>query len=108
MGVKPECFLIVSLSWSLAAFPMLVWSPVLSDAGGRLPWNKEWEVLVFPLPLFLLAPVGWHEHCGSSWWLVHLKGLFVRSWRCFLGQELRITAVSTNSTNLLGALCAQA
>ena len=55
MGVKPEYFLIVSLSWSLAAFPMLVWPPVLSDAGGRLPWKKEWEVLVFSSPSFSIS-----------------------------------------------------
>lgn len=60
MGVKPEYFLIVLLTCSLAAFPTLLWSPVMSDAGGRLPWNKEWEVLMFSSPSFLLVPVGWH------------------------------------------------
>jgi len=74
-GVKPECFLIVSLSWSLGAFPMLVWLLTLGDAGGRLPWNKEWERLLFSSPSFLLVTVGWHSPYGTRWWLAHRKVL---------------------------------
>lgn len=47
--MKAEDFGIVWLC--LAAFPTLVWSPLLDDSGGRLSWDKEGSVCV-PFSLF--------------------------------------------------------
>lgn len=79
-------------AWQLS--PRLCGHPCLDDSPGRLSWDKVGNYCVsFSLFSIRLALVLWNQLMGSA-----PKGtLFIKSWRCFLGQELRILAVNAQT-----------